>query len=164
MNRGRIGEIVGWNINGLDRGYGAAHGVSDALLQRRKLRTHRRLIAKPRGHLSHEPRHLGAGLYESEDIIDEQEYITMVVVSKVFGHCQRTMANTEAAAWRLVHFAEPHYHFRQQTGIFHFTVQLFALTAALTDPTEDTHAVVMPDHVVNHLGQQYSLADPSAAE
>ena len=49
-------------------------------------------------------------------------------------------------------------------GRLHLAIQLFAFAAALADTAEQADAVVMPDHVVDHLGQQNGLADPGAPE
>ncbi len=43
-------------------------------------------------------------------------------------------------------------------------IQLLAFATAFADAAEDAHALLMADHVVNHLGQQHRLADTRAAE
>jgi hypothetical protein len=112
MHRGRVGEIVRWHIDRLDGGDGAGIGVGDALLQPRQLRPHGRLIAQARGHLTHEPGDLHAGLDEAEDIVDQQQHVTLLVVAEILGHRQRRVADAKATARRLVHLAEDHHHVR----------------------------------------------------
>ena len=63
-----------------------------------------------------------------------------------------------------VHLAEEHDHVLKHTGFLHFAIELFAFAAALANAAEDAHALLMPDHVVDHLGQQHRLADAGAAE
>ena len=164
MHRRRIGEIVRRHIDRLDRGDGAGVGVGDALLQPRQLGAHRRLIAQTRRHLPHQARHLHAGLDEAEDVVDEQQHVAVLVVAEILGHRQRRVADAEAAARRLVHLAEDHHHVRQHAGLLHLAVELLAFAAALADAAENAHALVVPDHVVDHLGEQHRLAHARAAE
>src|SRR5580704_15954879 len=100
MHRGWVGEIVGGNIHSLNRGYGAACRVGDALLKRREFRAHCGLITQTRGHLAHQTRDLRSGLNEPEDVVDEQQHVAMLIVPEVFRHRERAMPAAEAAAWR----------------------------------------------------------------
>jgi hypothetical protein len=72
--------------------------------------------------------------------------------------------NAEATAGRLIHLAENHHHVRQHACGSHFAIKLLTFARALADATENAHPVMMPDHVVNHLGEQHGLADPRAAK
>ena len=141
-----------------------AVGVGDALLQARQLGAHRRLVAQPRRHLAHQAGHLHAGLDETEDIVDEQQHVAVLVVAEILGHRQRRVAHAEPAARRLVHLAEDHHHVRQHAGFLHVAVKLLAFAAAFADAAEDAHALLMPDHVVDHFGEQHRLAHARAAE
>ncbi|EKD35150.1 MAG: hypothetical protein ACD_75C02032G0001 [uncultured bacterium] len=164
MNRRRISEIVGRHIYRLDRGNGPFIGVGDALLQPRQLGAHGRLVAKARRHPAHQSGDLGTSLDESKDIIDEQQYIAMFFVPKMFGHGQGRMANAETGAGGLVHLTEHHDHVGQNSRRLHITIQLLAFAAAFADPAEDADPLVLPDHVVNHLGEQHRLAHTRPAE
>ena len=88
----------------------------------------------------------------------------MLVVAEILGHRQRGMAHAEAAARRLVHLAEHHHHIRQHAGFLHVAVKLFAFAAAFADAAKDAHAFLMPDHVVDHFGEQHRLAHARPAE
>ena len=88
----------------------------------------------------------------------------MLVVAKILGHRQRCVTDPKPAARRLVHLAEDHHHVGQHAGGFHFAVQLFAFPATLANAAKNTHAFLVPDHVVNHLGQQHRLAHPGTAK
>src|ERR1039458_8164363 len=74
------------------------------------------------------------------------------------------MAHTEATARRFVHLSEHHHHVRQHACRLHVPVEFLALTASFANPAEDTHALLVLDHVVNYFGEQYRLAHTSPAE
>ena len=131
---------------------------------RRQLGAHRGLIAQPRRHLAHQAGHLHAGLDEAKDVVDEQQHVAVLVVAEILGHRQRRMSDAEPAARRLVHLAEDHHHVRQHAGFLHLAVKLLAFATAFADAAEDADALVMPDHVVDHFGQQHRLADARSAE
>ena len=88
----------------------------------------------------------------------------MLVVAEILGHRQRRVADAKAGARRFVHLAEDHHHVRQYAGVLHVAVELLALATAFADPAEDAYALLMPDHVVDHLGEQHRLAHAGAAE
>ncbi len=119
VHRCRIGEIIRRHIHRLNRGDGPGIRVGDAFLQPGQLRAHRGLIAQTGRHLPHQAGHFRAGLDEPENIVDQQQNITVLVVPKILGHGQRGVAHAEPAARRLVHLPEEHHHVRQNTGFLH---------------------------------------------
>ena len=122
------------------------------------------MIAQARRHLAHQTGHLHAGLDEAEDIVDEQQHIPVLVVAEILGHRQRGEADPEPAARRLIHLAEDHHHVWQHAGFPHVVIELLTFAASLADATEDAHALLVPDHVVDHLGEQDRLAYSGPAE
>ena len=88
----------------------------------------------------------------------------MLVVPEILGHRQRGMAHAEPAARRLVHLAEDHHHVRQHAGFLHVAVELLAFATAFADAAEDADALLVPDHVVDHFGEQHRLAHARPAE
>ena len=68
------------------------------------------------------------------------------------------------AARRLVHLAEHHHHVRQHAGFLHVAVKLLAFATAFADAAENAYALVVPDHVVDHFGEQHRLAHARPAE
>src|SRR5579862_9206565 len=138
---GRIGEVIGGYVDGLDRGDGTAPRVGNALLEGRQLGGHGWLVAQARGHLTHQTRHLRAGLDEPEDVVDEQQHVPVLVVAEIFGHGQRRVSDSKATAGRLVHLAEYHHHVGEHAGLLHIAVQLLTLAAALADAAEYADAV-----------------------
>src|SRR5690606_26991104 len=65
--RGRVGEVVGGNVDGLNRGNGALGRRGDALLQGAHFRGERRLVTDGAGDTAEQSGHLGARLREAED-------------------------------------------------------------------------------------------------
>ena len=86
VHRRRVRQIVSGNIHRLNGRDGASIGVADALLQPRQLGAHRGLVAQARWHLTHQARHLHAGLDETENVIDQQKHVAMFVVAEILGH------------------------------------------------------------------------------
>ena len=164
MHCRRVGEIVRRHIHRLDGSDRAGVGVGDAFLQAGQLGAHGRLVTQARRHLSHQAGNLRAGLDETEDVVDQQQHVAMFVVAEIFRHRQRRVSHAEAAARRFVHLAEHHHHVRQHAGFLHVAIKFLAFAAAFADAAEDAHAFMMPDHVVDHLGEQHGLAHARAAE
>ena len=164
MHRRRIGEIVRRHIHRLNGGDGAGIGVGDALLQPRQLGAHRGLIAQTRRHLPHQAGHFRAGLDEPENIVDQQQHVAMLVVPEILGHRQRGVAHAEPAARRLVHLPEHHHHVRQHAGFLHVAVKLLAFATTFADAAKNADALLVPDHVVDHFGEQHRLAHARSAE
>ena len=84
--RRRVGVVVGGHVHGLQRGDRAAPGRGDALLQLAHLVGQGRLVAHRRRHAAEEGGHLGAGLDEAEDVVDEQQHVLALHVAEVLGH------------------------------------------------------------------------------
>ncbi len=103
----RIGVVVGGHVDGLHRGDGAGLGRADALLQLAHVGAQRRLVAHGAGQAAQQRRHLGAGLHEAEDVVDEQQHVA-ALVAEVLGHGDAGQADAQAGAGRLVHLAEDH--------------------------------------------------------
>ena len=98
VDNGRVGEIVGGNVNGLNRCNRTRIGAGDTFLKTRELGGHRGLIAHPRRKLTHQPRNLRASLNEAENVVDEQQDVAMFVVAEILGHRQGDVPNAEPAA------------------------------------------------------------------
>ena len=104
--RRRVGVVVGGHVHGLQRGDRPAPGRGDALLQLAHLVGEGGLVAHGRGHAAEQRGHLGAGLHEAEDVVDEQQHVLALHVAEVLGHGERRQGDAQAHAGRLVHLAE----------------------------------------------------------
>jgi hypothetical protein len=164
VHRRRVGEVVGRDVDGLDRGDRAVDRAADALLERRELGRERRLVAEPGRDAAHQPGHLGARLDEPEDVVDQQQHVAVAVVAEVLGHRQGRVPDPQAGAGLLVHLPEEHDGLVDHARLGQLAVELLRLAGALADAAEDRGAGVAPDHVVDHLHDQHGLADPGTAE
>src|ERR1035438_5989097 len=88
----------------------------------------------------------------------------MLFVAKILSHGQGRGADTKPATRRLVHLAVDHHHVVQNASVFHAAIEFFAFTATLADSTKNAHALLMADHVVDHLGEKHRLAHTRATE
>ena len=162
--RRRVGVVVGRHVHRLQRRDRAAPGRGDALLQLAHLVGQRGLVAHGRGHAAEQGRHLGAGLHEAEDVVDEQQHVLVLHVAEVLGHRQRRQGDPQAHARRLVHLAEHEGGLLEHARLRHLDAEVGALTGALADPGEHRHAAVLLGDAADHLGDQHGLADAGAAE
>ena len=87
--RRRVGVVVGGHEDRLERGDGALLGGGDALLEGGHLGGEVRLVANRGRHAAEQRGHLGAGLGEPEDVVDEQEDVAALLVAEVLGHRER---------------------------------------------------------------------------
>ena len=101
VDGGGIAEIVGGHVDRLHRGDGRRRRAADALFEIGEFGGEGGLIAEPRGKLPHEPRDLGAGLNEAEDVVDQEQHVLAGIVAEVFRHGQRGVADAEARAGRI---------------------------------------------------------------
>ena len=88
----------------------------------------------------------------------------MLVVPEILGHGQGGVAHAEAASRRFVHLPEHHHHVRQYARRLHVAVEFLALTASFADSAKNADAVLVLDHVVDHLGEQDRFAHARPAK
>src|SRR5690606_3441784 len=72
VRRGRVGQVVRWNVNGLDGGDGALVGGGDPLLQAGHFLGEGWLVAHGGRRAAEKRGHFGTGLGEAEDVVDEE--------------------------------------------------------------------------------------------
>ena len=88
----------------------------------------------------------------------------MLVVAEILRHRQRRVPHAKPGTRRLVHLAEDHDHVWKHGGFLHRLSQLLAFTTAFANAAEQADALMMTDHVVDHLGEQNGSADAGATE
>ena len=130
---GRVGQVVGGDIDGLHRGDGAVAGGGDTLLQSAQLVGQRRLIADSRGHTAHQSGDLRAGLHETEDVVDEKQHVLVGLLAEILGHGQAGLRHPHTGSWGLVHLAKDQRGLIQDAGGVHLAPEVAALTGALAD-------------------------------
>jgi hypothetical protein len=122
------------------------------------------LVADLRRHPTQQGRHLGAGLGEPEDVVDEQQHVLVLDVTEVLRHGQRRQGDTKADPWGLVHLAEDQSRLVDDPGVLHLEEEVVALAGAFADSGEHRHTTVLGGDPVDHLLDQHRLAHAGTAE
>ena len=162
--RGGVGQVIGGNVDGLHRGDGALAGGGDALLQSAHLGGQRGLVTNGRGHTAQQCGHLGTGLREAEDVIDEQQHVLIFHIAEVLRHGQAGQCHAHTGSRGLVHLAVDQRGLVDNAALGHFAVQVVALTGALANAGKYRVTVVLGGDVIDQLLNQDGLADTGAAE
>ena len=161
--RRRIGQVVGGNVDGLDRRDRSGLGRRDALLQRAHLRSQRRLVADRRRHAAEQRGHFGSGQRVAVDVVDEEQHVA-ALVAKVLGHRQAGQRDAQPVAGRLVHLAVDHRHLVEDVRVLHLVIEVVALARALADAGEHRVAGMLGGDIADQLQHVDRLADAGAAE
>src|SRR4051812_8206462 len=161
--RGRVGVVVRGDVDRLHRGDRATPGRGDPLLELTHLVGQRRLVTHGRRHAAQQGRHLGTGLGEPEDVVDEQQHVLVLHIAEVLRHGQRGQGDAHARARRLVHLAEHEGGVVDDAVFAHLQEEVVALTGALADPGEHRRTTEVPGDTGDHLLDEHRLADAGAA-
>ena len=83
-------------------------------------------------------RHLGTGLREAEDVVNEQQHILTLLITEVLGNSKTGQGDTSTSAWWFVHLSENKSDLGvtlevDDTSLNHFVVKIVTLTSTLTD-------------------------------
>ena len=141
-----------------------ATGRGDALLQLTHLVGQRGLVTHRGRHAAEQRRHLGAGLGEPEDVVDEQQHVLLLLVAEVLGHGQRRQRDAHTRAGRLVHLTEHQRGVLEHVRVGELDPEVVALAGALAHAGEHRSAAEVAGDAVDHLLDQHGLADAGAAE
>ena len=174
--RGRVGQVVGGDVDGLDRGDRALLGRGDALLQVAHLGRQRRLIANGGRDTAQQGGHFRTGLREAEDVVDEQQNVLAFLVAEILGLGQAGQGDAGAGTGRLVHLAVDEGAFRAfgravvlgrvhvHIGLDHLVIEVVALAGALTHAGQNRITAVGLGDVVDQFLHGHGLAHAGAAE
>ena len=142
-------------------------------MQRAHVGGERRLIAHGRRDTAEKRRHLGAGLGEAEDVVDEEQHVH-ALVAEILCDGEAGQADTGAGAGRLVHLAVNEGAFGAldrallrvlvHAGLDHLVVEVVALAGALAHAGEHGVTAVRLGDVVDQLHDEHGLAHAGAAE
>src|SRR5690606_19171396 len=130
----------------------------------------RRLIAHSGGDTAERSGHFGAGLRETEDVVDEEQNVLAFDVTEIFRLREAGESNTHTGSGRLVHLAIDQRHlglvaFGVDNAAFdHFVVKVVTLTRPLANASEHRVTAVAHGDVVDQLHDQNRLANAGAAE
>ncbi len=136
----------------------------DALLENTHLVGEVRLVTHGGGHAAEEGRHLGTGLREAEDVVDEEQHVLLLHVAEVLRHREGRQGHAQARPRRLVHLAEDERGLVEDARLFHLADQVVALTGALADAGEHRDTTVVLRDALDHLLDEDGLADARTAE
>src|SRR5690606_24988653 len=168
--RRRVSQVVGRNVNGLNGRDRALVGGGNTLLQGAHVGRERRLIAHSGGDTAEQSGHFGAGLRETEDVVDEEQNVLAFDVTEIFRLREAGESNTHTGSGRLVHLAIDQRHlglvaFGVDNAAFdHFVVKVVTLTRPLANASEHRVTAVAHGDVVDQLHDQNRLANAGAAE
>ena len=87
--RGRIGVVVGRNVDGLHRCDGSRFGGGDAFLKLTHLGGHGRLITRGGRDAPEQRRDLGTCLGETEDVVNEEEHVLIHLIAEMLSDRKR---------------------------------------------------------------------------
>ncbi len=164
-----IGDIIGGDVDGLDGGDGTLVGGGNALLEHTEIFGEGGLVTDGGGNAAEEGGHLGVGLGEAEDVVDEEQDILAFDVTEVLGHGEGGLGDAGAGARGLVHLTVDEHALGlagkiDDLGLHHFEVQVGTFTGALADTGEDGETTVALGDVVDELHDDDGLADTGTAE
>mmetsp|Transcript_8345 Transcript_8345/g.16061 ORF Transcript_8345/g.16061 Transcript_8345/m.16061 type:complete len:394 (+) Transcript_8345:943-2124(+) len=170
--RGGISQIIGRDIDGLDRGNGTLGGGGNTLLETTEIGGEGGLVTDSGGNTTEKGRHLRVGLGEAENVVDEKEHILALNITEVLGNGKTGKSDTGTSTRGLVHLTVDEGALGvatlgtklDDTRLNHLTVEIVTLTGALTDTGEDGETTVGLGDVVNELHDEHSLSDTGTTE
>src|SRR5699024_9388867 len=119
-SRGGGGVVIGRDVNGLQRRDRTARGGGNALLEKTHLVSQGRLVTHGGRNTTQQGGHLGTGLGETEDVVDEQQHVLVLHIAEVLRHGQTGQCHTHTDSRWLVHLAEHESGVLENAHLFHF--------------------------------------------
>ena len=138
-----VGQVVSRDVDGLHRGDRAVLRGSDTLLQLAHLVGQGGLIAHGGGHTAQQSGDLTACLQITEDVIDEQQHVLMLLIAEVLRHGQTAHSHAHTGSGGLVHLTEDQRGLFDYAGLVHLGPEVVALAGTLSDAGEDGIAAVL---------------------
>lgn len=143
---GRIGKIIGWDVDGLDGSNGSLLGGGNSFLEGSQICREGGLISDGGWDTSEQGGHLRASLGESEDVVDEEKHVLSGLISEVLGNGESSQSDSGSSTWGLVHLSVDEGASAgwlvwlidvDDTGLDHFVVEIVTLSGSLSDSGED---------------------------
>lgn len=134
----RISQIVSGHVDGLDGSDRTLLGGGDTFLHTTHIGGEGGLVTDSGGDTTEEGRHLGTGLGETEDVVNEEQHILAFLVTEVLGDGEAGKGDTGTGTRGLVHLTEDESDLGvtlklDDTGLNHLVVEIVTLTSTLTD-------------------------------
>src|SRR5450830_1618634 len=102
-----VGQVIRWNVDGLDRGDRTSLGRSNTLLQLAHFRSQRRLVTHGGRHTAQQRGNFSTGQRVTVDIVDEEQYV-FTFVTEAFSDGQAGQRNAQTVARGFVHLTIDH--------------------------------------------------------
>ena len=163
-SRSRVGEVIGryiYSLNGCD---GTGLGGSDSFLQFADIGCERWLVTYGRRHTAEQCGYFGACLYETENVVDEEQYVLALFITEVFCHGQTCQGDSHTSSRRFVHLAIDQCYFVQDAGVFHFAPEVVAFTGTFAYAAEYGAAIMFGRYVVDQFLNQDCFTYACTAE
>ncbi len=168
--RCRIGQIVGRNVNCLNRGNRTLGRRGDAFLHLAHVGCQRWLITHCGRNTAQKCREFRTSLGEAEDVVHEEQNV-LALVTEVFSNRQTRQGNASARTRRLVHLTVNECGLGAFTAtelvnarFDHFVVKVVTFTGTFTNACEYGVTAVRFSNVVDQFHDQNGLANACAAE
>lgn len=167
--RGRISQIISRHVDGLDGGNGSLGGGGDTLLHETHVDGEGWLVTDGRWDTTKQGRHLGTGLGEAENVVNEEEHILSLDITEVLSDSEAGKGDTGTGSRGLVHLTEDQGDLGlslevDDLGLLHLVVQIVTLTGTLADTSEDGVTTVGLGDVVDQLLNEDSLSDTGTSK
>ena len=99
----RVGVVVGRHVNRLHRSDRTGLGGCDALLQFADFSVEVWLITDGGRHAAEKRGNFRSGLHETENVVDEQQHVEVLLIAEIFGNGETGEADAQTRAGRLGH-------------------------------------------------------------
>ena len=166
-----VGQVVRRDVDGLEGRDGALLGRGDTFLKVAHFRSERRLVTHRGGGATEECGHFGTGLRETEDVVDEEEHVAVLLIAEEFGHREGGESHAHTGTGRLIHLAIHEGNLGlgevllvDDARFGHFVVKVIAFTGALTDAGEDGETALLHRDVIDEFHDDDGLADAGTTE
>jgi hypothetical protein len=165
----RISQIIGGHVDGLDGSDGTLLGGGNSLLEGTHIGGQSGLVTDSGGNSTKQSGHLGTGLGESENVVNEEQHILTLLVSEVLGNGQTSKGDSGSGSGRLVHLTEDEGDLGltlevDDTSLLHLSVKIVTLSGSLTDTAENGETTMGLGNVVNQLLDENGLTDTGTTE
>ena len=162
--RSRVGQVIGRNINGLYRCNRPFLRRRNTFLQGADVCAQCRLITYGRRNTTEQSRYFRTGLNETENVINEQQYILMFFITEVFRHSKTRKAYTHTSSGRFVHLTVYQSGLTDNARFLHFVPQVVTFTCTFTYTRKYGVTAVFRCNVVNQFHNKDRLTYTGTAE
>jgi len=97
-SRSRISQIIGWHVDGLDGSNGSLGGGGNTLLHQTHVDGEGWLITDGRWETTEKSGHLGTGLGEAENVVNEEKHVLSLDITEVLGNGETGKGDTSTGS------------------------------------------------------------------